>query len=536
MERYATELPPTVGRSPFAWVGGLILVSGILFHHWLATHYCHELLENSSHSQVLVRPTDASSGIVVDLNLGAGQLKFPAIQCSGRFHQLTTTIRDVGPGEVAMTAAMLAPFLICLATYLSANAVMPAALATWLAIGIWWTAPNVTQWANMGWETTLIGPTAGLYFAGLIRFHRSPGMFGWLALMASSMLGWSLFPFLWLIFFFPATMAWLIVAYRHGWLWHGWLILALIIGAAPFAAQWFDLFRQWPILVELGAEAIQSAWPPIIGDRATRTSLIVAQLGLLLLPCVARARHCTSALLLVGTVTCLVVTGLTQPSAKSINDAIRQTWEWPVREKSGDSKSNESPTPISIASSRMLIETEALYGSMNAEIIARSMHIPLLSGSHYGDESATWNLCQGRLAGRWISDVTDDEFRRLVERWNIGSIFAVDPATIERLKKWSVAKSPIPVAGGQLFSLDRPTRFVLKGMAIWSPQANGDLLLTDVVPEQNEVILSLRYYRNWTAGPGHISVEPEIDPYDPLPIVRLKLAGPTSRIVLRLTR
>jgi hypothetical protein len=430
---------------------------------------------------------------------------------------------------------MAPPFLMAIAVYLAANSLVSAALATWLSIGLWWMTVHVTQWAGDCREATLFGPVAGLYFAGLIRFHRWPGLCGWSAVVAASLLGWSLFPVPWLLFAFPATVAWLIIAHRHGWLWHAWLFLGIALAAAPFVPQWYELSRHWPMIVELGSDVWALAWPAMIGDRTTKSAFAVVQVALILLPCVARVRHSASAVLMVATTAGLVVIGLTQPSAKSFSDAVRQSWIWPTQ-PDRDFQSDSDERLFTNNTSRILIERFAPDLWPPPEQMQWRKQAPILFGTPAGDETTPWNLCQGRLAGRLISEVADDELRRLAERWNIGSIWACDPATIDRLKKWSLASPARPIAGGVLFSLDRPFRYVLKGNAIWSPQANGDILLTDVIPEQNEVVLSLRYYRNWSAGPGHVVVEPEIDPYDPLPIVRLKLQEPLSRVILRFAR
>lgn len=56
--------------------------------------------------------------------------------------------------------------------------------------------------------------------------------------------------------------------------------------------------------------------------------------------------------------------------------------------------------------------------------------------------------------------------------------------------------------------------------------------LRDVVPEDGAVVLSLHYQAGWRARPASVRVEPELDPYDPIPFVRLRVAEPVERVTL----
>ena len=46
-----------------------------------------------------------------------------------------------------------------------------------------------------------------------------------------------------------------------------------------------------------------------------------------------------------------------------------------------------------------------------------------------------------------------------------------------------------------------------------------------MVPEDGKVVLSLHYQAGMKALPARVQVEREIDPYDPIPLVRLKVPG-----------
>jgi hypothetical protein len=58
------------------------------------------------------------------------------------------------------------------------------------------------------------------------------------------------------------------------------------------------------------------------------------------------------------------------------------------------------------------------------------------------------------------------------------------------------------------------------------------ITLTDVVPEDGKVVLSLHYEAGLRASPGRVQVARDPDPRDPIPFVRLLLPGPVARLTL----
>jgi hypothetical protein len=58
------------------------------------------------------------------------------------------------------------------------------------------------------------------------------------------------------------------------------------------------------------------------------------------------------------------------------------------------------------------------------------------------------------------------------------------------------------------------------------------VVLTDVVPEDGVVVVSLHYHHGWRVRPGWVDVEREPDPYDPIPFLRLRMPGPVARVTL----
>ena len=58
------------------------------------------------------------------------------------------------------------------------------------------------------------------------------------------------------------------------------------------------------------------------------------------------------------------------------------------------------------------------------------------------------------------------------------------------------------------------------------------VVLANVVPEDGEVVLSLHYQKGMQVMPARVLLEPELDPRDPIPFVRLKVPGPVARVTL----
>jgi hypothetical protein len=84
-----------------------------------------------------------------------------------------------------------------------------------------------------------------------------------------------------------------------------------------------------------------------------------------------------------------------------------------------------------------------------------------------------------------------------------------------------------------LFSLPRaPQGFILKGRAEWLAADSERIALGDVVPDGDEVVLSLHYQEGLRVLPSRVRIERELDPRDPIPFVRLRMSGPVTCLTL----
>jgi hypothetical protein len=169
--------------------------------------------------------------------------------------------------------------------------------------------------------------------------------------------------------------------------------------------------------------------------------------------------------------------------------------------------------------------------------------LPVLTGRAFlggldpdgGVEHLHCGLRATTLNGRPFADWSADDRRGFARRYNVGwvacrtpaavAFWAADPAArvIDRLRD-----GPAEVV---LFALDRPHAFVLAGSATVEQCDHRRLVLADVRPAGGEVVLSFHHHKGMRAAPaGEVATDP--DPFDPIPLVKLRLPGPVSRLTL----
>jgi hypothetical protein len=141
------------------------------------------------------------------------------------------------------------------------------------------------------------------------------------------------------------------------------------------------------------------------------------------------------------------------------------------------------------------------------------------------------------LAGRPLSQWSDAELEEFCRRYNLGWVVCWTSAAQARLRGWNRAAAVATLnedgQTGCLFALQRPRSFVLKGQAGWVSADCRHIALSDVVPEDGKVVLSLHYQAGLQVSPAKVRVEKEPAPPDLIPFVRLRMPGPVTRITLR---
>jgi hypothetical protein len=154
---------------------------------------------------------------------------------------------------------------------------------------------------------------------------------------------------------------------------------------------------------------------------------------------------------------------------------------------------------------------------------------------HAGIEHDYVGFAEQWLAGRRLRDWTDAELDEFCRRYNVGWVVCWSPTAIERFRAWTSASAMSTLRDegeGYLFAVHRPLSFALKGQARWLHADSRHVALGDVVPEDGKVVLSLHYQTGLQATPSQVQVERELDPYDPVPFVRLHMSGPVTRVIL----
>lgn len=142
----------------------------------------------------------------------------------------------------------------------------------------------------------------------------------------------------------------------------------------------------------------------------------------------------------------------------------------------------------------------------------------------------------GRLNGRAYGEWTPTERKEFCRRYNIGWVVCRSPAAID----WWATEPSARVAGrfrdqGDIvvFALDRPLSFVIAGRAKLERADTSRLVLTDIVPnEAGEVIVSYHSLPGLRAAPAIVVPEIDKDLHDPIPMIKLKVPGPMSRITI----
>jgi hypothetical protein len=150
-------------------------------------------------------------------------------------------------------------------------------------------------------------------------------------------------------------------------------------------------------------------------------------------------------------------------------------------------------------------------------------------------EHASCALRAGTLAGRQLESWSDAELDGYARRYNLGCVVCATAAARDRFNRWAAAEALTLAACSAnwgVYAIRRPHSYLLKGQARQFDADARRVTMADVDPEDGEVVLSLHYQDGWRARPNWVRVERELDPFDPIPFVRLRMPGPVGRITL----
>ena len=130
---------------------------------------------------------------------------------------------------------------------------------------------------------------------------------------------------------------------------------------------------------------------------------------------------------------------------------------------------------------------------------------------------------------------SDEELECYCRRYNVGWFVCSSDMARERLSRFPSAEALPGPPGWEsrtFYAIRRPHAFLLRGTARGLTLEPQRVTLTDVVPENGTVLLSLHYQHGWRVRPGWVQVEREPDAFDPIPFLRLRLPGSVARVTL----
>ncbi|VTS07658.1 hypothetical protein [Tuwongella immobilis] len=143
---------------------------------------------------------------------------------------------------------------------------------------------------------------------------------------------------------------------------------------------------------------------------------------------------------------------------------------------------------------------------------------------------------QDRLGDRDLSEWTNQELMQFCDRYNVGWVICWTPRTLARWREFPHAREVATLRDrgtGVMFAIQRQPSFILRGKAKWAQADWRRIALTDVEPDENgEIVLSLHDQTGWRVAPSYVRLDRELDPYDPIPLVRLKIPGPIAVLTL----
>ena len=145
-----------------------------------------------------------------------------------------------------------------------------------------------------------------------------------------------------------------------------------------------------------------------------------------------------------------------------------------------------------------------------------------------------------RLNGRPLKDWTAAERHRFAAQYNVGWVVARSPAAtawwLADPAARELARLPEGPAGGTvtLIRLDLPPTFFLSGTGTVDRADRTKIVLTNVVPDADgEVTLSVHHQPGLRIAPSNVVLTGSTkDLFDPIGWLKLRVPGPTTRVVI----
>jgi len=508
-----------------------------------------------------------------------------------------------------------APVMFWLAGRAARLTRIQAALATIMALLVWWGQPCQDALAagdvDLLLATVLVVAQSGM----LVRYHENPCPLCLLGLSMTGFLGWLAQPLL-LALLLPLFLIYYVsVGVRHSLVWH-LALLGGLLGAIAVNGFWLlDWIDYWWLRVPLRLESPllerihpQTLWnAPLWGapaDRAVALVVLALAVGGVLvfnqtgqrpaarvfgLGTLAFLGLAVSALLWdtlsrLGTARLLLpaLWFACVPAAHALGQLTRMIRRWAglgglvtIACSAGVLLATLAPDLLAVWGQRLHTggatltvgldpDQRALLASLEAHTTSSARILwedqrgdrrlsywtallPMLSERAFvggldpdaGIEHTSTGLCDGVLAGRPLSEWSDDELEKYCRRYNIGWVVCWSPGSQARLRAWTRGEPTLTLPGrdpGSLFTLPRRHGYALSGSVDWIHADAQRIVLGNVIPEKGVVVLSLHYQAGLRVSPGRVRLEPELDDLDPIPLVRLLVDEPVARLTITFDR
>jgi uncharacterized membrane protein YeaQ/YmgE (transglycosylase-associated protein family) len=476
---------------------------------------------------------------------------------------------------------------------------IPAMASILVALGgavLCWMNPVLPLLMRGRFDLVILGLAILLFLGGLARYATQPGLTAWLQLALASVVGWYVHPVGWATLLPAVACYYVFNAPRHGLAWHLGSVAVLVVGVGVnlwWLGEWFgfwwmrgsqgDAFgnnmdelskldfstpilqlSNWPLLVgaviglvlmmkkeRRGAVAVllltvagaiamtrlAEWWPWLYREGAIHATAMIP--AVLLLPnAYAIAQLCRKMAVLPLTV--VLVSGFFALTAVHPDVAA---FAGPLLPKPAALTIGWNETEaefIHLFKQHTTREARILIEDLPGECLAL---LPVatdrlfLGGldSSSNTEAAFLSLRQGLFAGRSMADITVEEQRQAMRKYNIGWVLCRTPAS---MLFWSRMPGVETVAvtrkqDAKLMKLPQNFSFVLSGSATIETIERSRIVLTNVVPDADGLLkLSFHYQKQLHAAPMVQETVPEKDLHDPMPFLTLKVPGNVSRVVL----
>jgi hypothetical protein len=496
----------------------------------------HPLFLEQSPSAGSVQPTDCRFDPSSYAGCPRPTLFDPAVPLLGWLRKVTGRTLPPAAYKVALAVTYtLVPAALGLAAFLCGAGRAASLAVAMLAVAGAWFRPAADWIENGDPCIPVVIALASICTALLLRWHRQPSACSWLGGVSCAAVGWTIHPGLWTTFLIVPLVGWAKLVRRHCRWWHASSLAALVFVIAAGFAVCGDRLPTWWENV-WGRAPVGGALPHDIA--ALVLWLCVFPVGQMLGRSACWLVERPYAGFAVGSGVVLGAAGLL---VYRPNEARLREWWGPRPLAIGLPSAATSLVALirerAPDGARVLMEDLSGRPDLAWTALVARRAGPAFVGGRDPDGTLEHSACalrDGALAGKAIGTWTDAELDRYARRYNIGCVVCTTPAVGERIAVWPAATAV--EAGGvgnwKVFVLRRPYSFVLKGNAADFQADQRRITIGDVVPEHGEVVLSLHYQPGWRARPAGVRIEPELDPYDPIPLVRLRVPDHVGRVTV----